>query len=63
MVSNLTTLFPEVVNQYLVPILWLVTDNLLFVNQQKSEIFPHKQVPDVRVDLRTACIGRGHATD
>ena len=33
------------------------TDNLLFLNQQKREInFPVKNMPDVRVALRTACI-------
>ena len=37
------------------PILLPVTDNLLFLNQRKREIiFPHKNVPDMGVDLGTA---------
>ena len=41
------------------PFLLPVTDNLLFLNQQKSEKKFHKR----RVDLGTACIQSGHATD
>ena len=44
------------VNQCYVPILSPVTDNLLFnfLNQQKMDFFPRKNVPDARIDLRTA---------
>ena len=61
MVSFLTTCsrasLPEAVYQYLVPILLAETDNFLFLNQRKREIiFPRKNVPGARVDLRTACI-------
>ena len=43
------------VYQYLVPILLPVTDNLLFLNLRKSEIFfPQKNYLDVMVDCGTA---------
>ena len=41
----------EAVNQYLVPILSPVTDNMLFLNQQKGELF---YPPDAMDDLGTA---------
>ena len=59
MVSYLTTnswaSLPDVIYQYYVLILMPVTDNLLFLNQRKREIFPPKNVvPDERVYLGTA---------
>ena len=49
------------VYQYLVPILSLATDSLLFLNQQKK--VPPKNVPDERVNLEDTCIQRGYTTD
>ena len=68
MVSFLTTLFlgslPEAVYQYLVPILFRATDNLLFLSKRKREInFPRKNMLEARVHLRTACIRSRHTTD
>ena len=52
MVSYLTTLssITETVNQYLVHIPVLLTENLLFSNRQES-----KNVQDASVNLGTAC--------
>ena len=70
MVSFKSTLFLckpfGAVRQYLVSNLSPETDNLLFLNrdQKKREIaFQGTNVPDVRIDLGTACIRRGNATN
>ena len=63
MVNYLTTLLLEAVYQYLVPILWPETDNLLFLNRGRGNKFSNKNVPNARVDRGTACIRGGNATD
>ena len=59
---------PETVYQYLVPILSPVTDNLLFLNQWKREIFYLERMCWRQGSIsgpisETACILNGHTTD
>ena len=42
------------VYQYQVPILLPVNDNLLLNQQKRDSFFPRKNVPDARVNLRSA---------
>ena len=64
-VSFLTTWFlgkpPEAVYQYLVLIQLPGTDNL--ESAEVGNKFSTTEVPNVRVDLWTACIRSGHATN
>ena len=52
--------------QYLVSVLSQETDNLQFLNRDKKKreiVFQRKNMSDARIDLGTACIRSGNATD
>ena len=57
------TSLTEVVYQYYVSIISLVTDNLLFFNQRKREFVSTKDCAGREGRSRDCCLRSGHATD